>query len=243
MIQFRSIEFGFAGQRLFKDFNLNIVAGRSTALMGSSGSGKSTLLRLILGLLTPDAGEIVVGGEPLTADRLIDIRRRTGYLIQSGGLFPHLTARDNVTLMARRSGWNPRQIDQRLAELAELTRLKMDLLKRMPSALSGGQRQRVALMRALMLDPDLLLLDEPFSALDPLIRHELQDELKALIGELNKTVVLVSHDVAEAAWLADHLVLLSEGEIIQQGAFSVFRDQPATPFVEQFLAASRGLPE
>ncbi|RLA10019.1 MAG: ABC transporter ATP-binding protein [Gammaproteobacteria bacterium] len=211
--------------------------------MGSSGSGKSTLLRLILGLLTPDAGEIVVGGEPLTADRLIDIRRRTGYLIQSGGLFPHLTARDNVTLMARRSGWNPRQIDQRLAELAELTRLKMDLLKRMPSALSGGQRQRVALMRALMLDPDLLLLDEPFSALDPLIRHELQDELKALIGELNKTVVLVSHDVAEAAWLADHLVLLSEGEIIQQGAFSVFRDQPATPFVEQFLAASRGLPE
>jgi len=243
VIQFRSIEFGFAGQRLFKDFNLNIVAGRSTALMGSSGSGKSTLLRLILGLLTPDAGEIVVGGEPLTADRLIDIRRRTGYLIQSGGLFPHLTARDNVTLMARRSGWNPRQIDQRLAELAELTRLKMDLLKRMPSALSGGQRQRVALMRALMLDPDLLLLDEPFSALDPLIRHELQDELKALIGELNKTVVLVSHDVAEAAWLADHLVLLSEGEIIQQGAFSVFRDQPATPFVEQFLAASRGLPE
>ncbi|RLA15208.1 MAG: ABC transporter ATP-binding protein [Gammaproteobacteria bacterium] len=211
--------------------------------MGSSGSGKSTLLRLILGLLTPDAGEIVVGGEPLTADRLIDIRRRTGYLIQSGGLFPHLTARDNVTLMARRSGWNPRQIDQRLAELAELTRLKMDLLKRMPSALSGGQRQRVALMRALMLDPDLLLLDEPFSALDPLIRHELQDELKALIGELNKTVVLVSHDVAEAAWLADHLVLLSEGEIIQQGAFSVFRDQPATPVVEQFLAASRGLPE
>lgn len=243
MIQFRAVGFGFSGPPLFTDFDLTIAAGRTTALMGSSGSGKSTLLRLILGLLNPAAGEILFANKPLTADRLTDIRRRSGYLIQNGGLFPHLTARDNVALMARRSGWMPQQVDQRLAELAELTRLDAGLLERLPSALSGGQRQRVALMRALMLDPDLLLLDEPFSALDPLIRHQLQNELKALIENIDKTVVLVTHDVAEAAWLADHLVLLNHGEIIQQGNFQSFRDQPASPFVEKFLAASRGLPQ
>ena len=210
--------------------------------MGSSGSGKSTLLRLILGLLRPGSGEIHFDGQPLTPDRLTDIRLRTGYLIQNGGLFPHLSAGDNIALMARRSGWNGQRINRRLAELASLTRLEGNLLARMPAELSGGQRQRVALMRALMLDPDLLLLDEPFSALDPLIRHQLQDELKTLIGELNKTVVIVTHDVTEAAWLADHLVLLSHGKIVQQGPFAEFRLQPATPFVAQFLAASRPLP-
>jgi len=242
MIEFKSVDFGFAGQPLFAGFNLDIAAGRTTALMGSSGSGKSTLLRLILGLIWPDAGEIRFDGAPLSADRLADIRQRTGYLTQGGGLFPHLTAADNVTLMARRLSWSRSQLDSRLAELVRLTRLEPELLARMPAELSGGQRQRVALMRALMLDPDWLLLDEPFSALDPLIRHQLQDELKALIAELNKTVVLVTHDVAEAAWLADHLVLLSHGEIVQQGTFEAFRQQPATPFVEQFLAASRELP-
>ena len=242
MIQFRSVDFGFAGQPLLADFNLDIVAGRTTALIGSSGSGKSTLLRLMLGLIWPDGGEVCFEELPLSADRLTDIRQRTGYLTQGGGLFPHLSASDNVTLMARRLGWKQLKLDARLKTLAELTQLEPALLTRMPSQLSGGQRQRVALMRALMLDPDWLLLDEPFSALDPLIRHQLQDELKTLIGTLNKTVVLVTHDLAEAAWLADHLVLISHGEIIQQGTFAEFRQQPATPFVEQFLAASRELP-
>ena len=242
MIQFRSVDFGFAGQPLLADFNLDIVAGRTTALIGSSGSGKSTLLRLMLGLIWPDAGEICFENTPLSADRLVDIRHRTGYLTQGGGLFPHLTAADNVALMARRLDWNPSKIEARLATLTQMTQLEPALLTRMPSQLSGGQRQRVALMRALMLDPDWLLLDEPFSALDPLIRHQLQDELKTLIGSLNKTVVLVTHDLAEAAWLADHLVLISQGEIIQQGTFAEFRQQPASPFVEQFLAATRALP-
>ncbi len=242
MIRFQQVSFGFADQPLLVDFNLTIEADRTTALMGTSGSGKSTLLRLILGLLQPASGQIYFDGKPLSAEVQTANRLRSGYLIQSGGLFPHLSARGNISLMARQQGWKPQRIEQRISELALLVQLDESLLTRKPAALSGGQRQRVALMRALMLDPDLLLLDEPFSALDPLIRHQLQDELKALIGQLNKTVVVVTHDVAEAAWLADHLVLLSHGKIVQQGSFQQFREQPASDFVEQFLAASRGLP-
>lgn len=242
MIRFESINFGFDGADLFGDFNLQIAAGQTTALMGSSGSGKSTLLRLLLGVLTPASGRLVFQGDDLLACGFIQLRQRTGYVIQGGGLFPHLSASDNITLMARRRGWQARRINDRIDQLSELVQLEPDLLARKPAQLSGGQRQRVALLRALMLDPDLLLLDEPFSALDPLIRFQLQEELKTLISELNKTVLLVTHDVTEAAWLADHLVLLSDGEIVQQGRFEQFRQQPASPFVEQFLAAARPLP-
>ena len=242
MIRFESINFGFDGADLFGDFNLQIAAGQTTALMGSSGSGKSTLLRLLLGVLTPASGRLVFQGDDLLACGFIQLRQRTGYVIQGGGLFPHLSASDNITLMARRRGWHARRINDRIDQLSELVQLEPELLARKPAQLSGGQRQRVALLRALMLDPDLLLLDEPFSALDPLIRFQLQEELKTLISELNKTVLLVTHDVTEAAWLADHLVLLSDGEIVQQGRFEQFRQQPTSPFVEQFLAAARPLP-
>ncbi|MBL4623201.1 MAG: ATP-binding cassette domain-containing protein [Immundisolibacteraceae bacterium] len=243
MIRFDSISFGFDGGSLFRDFDLRIEAAGTTALMGSSGSGKSTLLRLLLGLLIPQRGQVVFQGEPLRAGSFDQLRQRTGYLIQGGGLFPHLSATDNITLMARRRGWQPSRIERRLDKLSELVQLEPKLLDRKPGQLSGGQRQRVALLRALMLDPDLLLLDEPFSALDPVIRFQLQEELKTLIGSLNKTVLLVTHDVAEAAWLADHLVLLEDGAIVQQGQFQQFRNQPASPFVEQFLAAARPLPQ
>ena len=242
MIRFESVNFGFGDELLFEGFDLQIVAGQTTALMGSSGSGKSTLLRLLLGLLQPNSGQLVFQGDALLPDGFGLLRAQTGYVIQGGGLFPHLSAADNITLMARRQGWQPTRIIKRLDQLRELVQLELELLSRKPAQLSGGQRQRVALLRALMLDPELLLLDEPFSALDPLIRFQLQEELKTLISELNKTVVLVTHDVTEAVWLADHLVLLSEGQIVQQGEFDQFRQQPANRFVEQFLAAARPLP-
>jgi osmoprotectant transport system ATP-binding protein len=161
-------------------------------------------------------------------------------VIQDGGLFPHLTARGNVSLLARHLGWPAARIDARVADLAALTRLPADALDRAPHELSGGQRQRVALMRALMLDPAALLLDEPLGALDPLVRADLQAELRDLFRSLGKTVVLVTHDLGEATFLADHLVLLREGSIVQQGPPADLWRRPADPFVTRFVQAQRG---
>jgi osmoprotectant transport system ATP-binding protein len=162
-----------------------------------------------------------------------------GYMIQDGGLFPHLTVRDNVTLMARRLDWPRERREQRLAALADLVQLPTAMLERYPIELSGGQRQRVALVRALMLDPDLLLLDEPLGALDPMIRFELQRELKAIFARLGKTVLMVTHDLAEAVFFGHRIVLLRAGRIVQQAEPRALLDSPAEPFVAQFVAAQR----
>lgn len=170
----------YGGQPAVDGVSLEFGEGDSVALIGSSGSGKSTLLRLLIGLEWPDAGVVAFAGIPLTRDRLLAIRRRIGYVIQDGGLFPHLTAIENLALLPRHVGWTDARIQQRASELAALTHLHVDLLQRFPAELSGGQRQRVALMRALMLDPPALLLDEPLGALDPLVRHDLQDDLRTI---------------------------------------------------------------
>ncbi len=162
-----------------------------------------------------------------------------GYVIQDGGLFPHLTARGNVTLMARHLGLERDRIEARLRELAELSKFPVEGLDRYPVQLSGGQRQRVSLMRALILDPDVLLLDEPLGALDPMIRTGLQDDLREIFRSLGKTVVMVTHDTAEAAFFGEAIVLMREGRIIQQGRFADLVDAPAEPFVSHFMAAQR----
>jgi osmoprotectant transport system ATP-binding protein len=162
-----------------------------------------------------------------------------GYVIQEGGLFPHFTARDNIILMADHLDWEKARIQRRLGEIVALTRFPKDALNRYPAQLSGGQRQRVALMRALMLNPDLLLLDEPLGALDPLNRYELQSELKAIFQSLGKTVVMVTHDMGEAAYFGDHIVLLQEGRIVQQGVIRDLVEKPNSPFVECFIRAQR----
>ena len=219
--------------------DLSLPTGRTTVLLGPSGCGKSTLLRLMLGLLRPDTGAVLFDGQPLTDENAMQFRRRAGYVIQDGGLFPHLTARGNVTLMARYLGRDGTGIDKRLAELAELTRFPADGLDRYPAQLSGGQRQRVALMRALMLDPDVLLLDEPLGALDPLIRSDLQGDLKGIFRALGKTVVLVTHDLGEAGFLGDLIVLLRDGRVVQRGTLADLVRTPAEPFVTQFVNAQR----
>ncbi|MDP6952601.1 MAG: ATP-binding cassette domain-containing protein, partial [Alphaproteobacteria bacterium] len=170
-----------------------------------------------------------------------EARRRMGYVVQGGGLFPHLTAHGNVALMARQLGWSRQRIDARLAALAELVRLPGEILSRYPAQLSGGQRQRVALMRALMLDPDVLLLDEPLGALDPMVRHDLQTDLRAIFRSLAKTVVLVTHDLGEAAYFGDRIVLLRDGEVVQSGTADDLVSRPAEPFVEAFVAAQRSM--
>ena len=221
--------------------HLAIERGKIIVLIGPSGCGKSTLLRLIIRLLEPDSGAIQFDGTQITGDNVDNFRRRIGYVIQEGGLFPHLTARANVLLMARYLGRAEDEMRPRLSELCALTRFPENLLPRYPLELSGGQRQRVSLMRALMLSPELLLLDEPLGALDPLVRASLQKDLKEIFARLNQTALLVTHDLAEAAYLGDEIVLMNEGRIVQQGSIVDLREQPATAFVTEFINAQRAL--
>src|SRR5580765_2823646 len=215
--------------------NLSVESGKTTVLIGPSGCGKSTLLRLIIRLIEPDSGSIEFDGKPVTPDNINALRRRIGYVIQEGGLFPHLTARANVLLMARHIGRPQEETHNRLLELSELTRFSEKLLPRYPLELSGGQRQRVSLMRALMLSPELLLLDEPLGALDPLVRASLQRDLKEIFGRLRQTSLLVTHDLAEAAYFGDEIVLMNEGRVVQQGSIAFLREKPANDFVSEFI--------
>ncbi len=221
--------------------DLTIAAGRTTALIGPSGAGKSSVLRMLLGLDWPDRGEVRFDNAPLRRDVLLEHRRRIGYVIQEGGLFPHLTAAVNAGLLARTLGWPAPRIAARIDELATLCQLSRDALVRYPAELSGGQRQRVGLIRALMLDPPVLLLDEPLAALDPIVRNELQTQMRALFENLRKTVVLVTHDVAEAAYLGNTLVLLRAGRVLQQGSVRDLMERPIDAFVPAFMTAQRAL--
>jgi osmoprotectant transport system ATP-binding protein len=221
------------------DLSLTLERGETFALVGPSGCGKSTLLRLFLGLLRPDAGAISFDGRPIAAQDLEAMRRRIGYVVQNGGLFPHLTVRKNATLVARFLGWPRERIEQRLAALADQVKLTHALLDRHPLELSGGQRQRAALLRALFLDPDVLLLDEPLGALDPVVRLDLQNELRGLFRSLGKTVLLVTHDLPEAAFFAHRLGVMCRGRLLQVGTLDDLRARPADPFVAKFFEAYR----
>ena len=219
--------------------DLTIPAGRTTVLLGPSGSGKSTVLRLLVGLVWPDTGQVLFQSTAVGRANIRRLRHRMGYVIQEGGLFPHLTVAGNVTLLARHLDWSAKAIDDRVDALIELARLPRDVLHRYPAQLSGGQRQRVSLMRALILDPDVLLLDEPLGSLDPMIRHDLQQDLKRIFGELGKTVVMVTHDIGEAGFFGELLVLLRDGRIVQQGTLEDLVRRPAEGFVQQFINAQR----
>src|SRR5437588_4607344 len=231
----------YAGTPSLHSTNLSIERSRTTLLIGPSGCGKSALLRLIIRLIEPDSGRIDFGGEPINLDNIDNLRRRIGYVIQEGGLFPHLAARANVLLMARHVGKSQDEMRAKLLEWCELTRFSEKLLPRYPVELSGGQRQRVSLMRALMLSPELLLLDEPLGALDPLVRAALQKDLKEIFSRLRQTALLVTHDLAEAAYLGDEIVLMNEGRIIQQGSLVDLQQSPASEFVSEFINAQRVL--
>lgn len=231
----------FEGREVLRPTTLEIAAGERVALLGPSGSGKSTLLRMIIGLVVPDAGKVRVGDVEVTPDNVRQVRARVGWMPQDGGLFPHLTAAENVTLVARLRGEPSVRNAKRLEELADLVRVSRALLARYPRRLSGGERQRVALMRALFLEPTVVLLDEPLGALDPLVRAHLQDDLRAVFDALAKTVVLVTHDLAEAALLAHDIAVIHGGTIVQRGKMRELRDAPAHAFVEQLLGAQRSL--
>lgn len=239
MIELQGVSKKYDALVALKPTHLSILAKKTTILIGPSGCGKSTLIRLLIGLILPDQGSIYIEGTRLTPSNILAFRQRLGYVIQEGGLFPHLSARGNITLLADYLGWSHEKQTSRVNELTVLTQFPGDALDRYPSQLSGGQSQRVALMRALMLNPDILLLDEPLGALDPMIRYELQSELKSIFQTLGKTVVMVTHDIGEAGFLGDIIVLMREGNIIQQGNIQDLLERPSEPFVERFVRATR----
>lgn len=238
-ISLNNISKSFNGNKAIQDISCIFENGKTTVLIGPSGCGKSTLLRLIVSLLKPDKGTIAVEDELLSDSNLSSLRRKIGYVIQDGGLFPHLTAKENVSLMAEYIGWDCKKISQTIDGLTLLTKFPKDGLDRYPAELSGGQKQRVSLMRALMLDPEFLLLDEPLGALDPLIRFDLQEDLREIFTRLKKTVIMVTHDLNEAIFFAEKIFLLKEGSIIQTGNIEEFLHSPSDPFVTKFINAQR----
>lgn len=237
MLVIRNLHKALGNRPILQGFHLEVQSGESVALLGLSGSGKTTVLKSICGLLLPDRGEVSIDGIVMDESTRSQLRRELGYVVQDGGLFPHLTLQENLGLVGREAGMSEQDILKKTEELAQLTQLQFDLLKRYPREVSGGQRQRVGLMRALFLDPSYLLMDEPLGALDPITRSELQFELKEMFRRLKKTVVLVTHDLFEARELGDRLILLNEGLIVQEGKMDDLLRSPANDFVKRFVSA------
>lgn len=227
----------FGQVNVLKDINLQMGAGEVHVLLGPSGCGKTTLLRLICGLTQSTRGEIRVLGRSIEDYADTDLASTFGYVIQEGGLYPHMTARDNILLPLRLKRALTSEDSDYLKELTELVHLEEDQLNRHPKELSGGQRQRVALLRGLIRKTPILLLDEPMSALDPLVRAHLQKELKEIFLKFKLTVVLVTHDLREASYLGDQIHLMYEGQVIQSGSFTELKNRPSHGFVQEFIEA------
>lgn len=213
IITLENVKKKYAANTVLNDISCSFKENQTVAIIGKSGSGKSTLLRCINGMVIPESGSISVFGKRINYDQLPELRQKIGYAVQGVGLFPHLNIQDNITILAKLRNWTKSQIEDRLNVVFELTQLEMDLLQRYPDSLSGGQQQRVGLARALFLDPDILLLDEPFGALDPLTKLDVQSQFLNMKSALQKTVVIVTHDMDEAIKLSDQIIIIDNGEI------------------------------
>ncbi len=228
--------------RAVDDVSLEVGAGELHVLIGPSGSGKTTTMRMINRLETPTDGRIVVDGRDIRSMDIVALRRSIGYVIQQGGLFPHLTVADNVAIVPRLLGWSRHKRRQRACELLALVGLPPEqFADRYPRQLSGGQQQRVGVARALAADPPIVLMDEPFGAVDPITRKQLQRELRRIQAEVRKTIVFVTHDISEAFLLGDRIVLMSDGRVVQNSTPADLLRRPADPFVTAFIGEDRGL--
>ncbi|HSP31551.1 MAG TPA: ABC transporter ATP-binding protein [Halomonas sp.] len=243
MIELSHVSKRFGEETAVDDISLRVPKGKFCALVGTSGCGKSTTLRMINRLIEHSEGDIILDGQAVEAYDPVKLRRRIGYVIQHTGLFPHWSVARNIGLVPRLMKWPAADVQARVEELMDLLGLPVgEFAHKFPHQLSGGQAQRVGVARALAADPDILLMDEPFGALDPITREKLQDELAKLQARLHKTVVFVTHDMDEALKLADHLVVMREGRIVQQGTPLALLQHPADPFVESLLGGlERGL--
>ncbi|HAJ4196403.1 TPA: glycine betaine ABC transporter ATP binding protein YehX [Escherichia coli] len=238
MIEFSHVSKLFGAQKAVNDLNLNFQEGSFSVLIGTSGSGKSTTLKMINRLVEHDSGVIRFAGEEIRSLPVLELRRRMGYAIQSIGLFPHWSVAQNIVTVPQLQKWSRARIDDRIDELMALLGLESNLRERYPHQLSGGQQQRVGVARALAADPQVLLMDEPFGALDPVTRGALQQEMTRIHRLLGRTIVLVTHDIDEALRLAEHLVLMDHGEVVQQGNPLTMLTRPANDFVCQFFGRS-----
>jgi osmoprotectant transport system ATP-binding protein len=248
VIEFRDVSYRVAGTQVLSGFNLQVQSGETLVLLGRSGSGKTTSLKLVNRLLTPTSGEIRVKGTSHAEGDIIRLRRSIGYVIQDVGLFPHFTIERNIGLVPKIEGWAAERIRARVQELLQTVGLSSDIAARYPHQLSGGQRQRVGVARALAADPGILLMDEPFGALDPLTRDELQREFLLLQQRLHKTVVFVTHDLREALRLGSRIALMESGRLVtvlSPAEFLRSTDSLAAAYVRAFgegleSAANRG---
>ena len=244
MIQLRNVSKTFAGsnEQAVRDLSLDVAEGHVVVLVGPSGCGKTTTMKMINRLIEPSSGSITVNGVDVLHQDPVALRRGIGYVIQSIGLMPHRTVAQNIGMVPVLEGWDKGRIEERVGELADMLDLERGLLGRYPSELSGGQRQRVGVARALAVDPPVMLMDEPFGAVDPIIRERLQEQFLALQKELRKTIVFVTHDIDEAIKMADEIVILNRGGVIEQFATpeEILRS-PANDFVRRFVGKERGL--
>lgn len=242
-ITFENVTKRFGRVDVIKDVSLDLKPQRTHILLGQSGSGKSTLVRLATGLIAPTRGLVKIGDRDATTIPDTDKPKIFGYMVQDGGLFPHMTCRDNILLPADVFGLPKEEKENRLKNLCEMVGIEMSLIGRYPRNISGGQRQRIALIRSLILDPDVLFLDEPLGALDPIVRSDLQAELKRVFNRLKKTVVIVTHDLAEAAYFAHSITLLKDGRIEQHGTLEDLLVHPKSEFVIDYFKAQRPPPD
>lgn len=244
MISLRNVSKRFPNSTSFAvgGLSLNVEEGETVVLVGPSGCGKTTTLRMINRLIEPTSGSIFVDGTDVLKEDPVELRRRIGYVIQSIGLLPHRTVAQNIATVPALVGWDQARIDRRVKELAGVLELEEELLARYPAELSGGQRQRVGVARALAADPPVMLMDEPFGAVDPIVRGRLQDEFIELQARIQKTIVMVTHDIDEAIKMADRIAILNMGAVLEQYAppEEILR-VPASEFVKEFVGAERGL--
>jgi osmoprotectant transport system ATP-binding protein len=238
VIRFEAVEKSYAGQRVVGPLSLMVPQGALCVLVGPSGCGKSTTLKMINALIAADTGTLSIHGAPVQSRPPEELRRGIGYVIQAGGLFPHWRVRDNIATVPRLLRWDQGRIAARVEELADLVAIDHAFLDRFPHQLSGGQQQRIGVARALAADPDIVLMDEPFGALDPVTRAALQRELRLLHRHTGKTIVLVTHDMDEALALGTMIVVMRNGEIVQSGAPAKILAHPRDQFVRDFVGGA-----
>jgi len=233
MITFTHIYKSYNGKEIIPDFNLTIESGTFLTIIGTSGSGKTTVLKMINGLVLPDKGEIHINGKNILAEDLIALRRNIGYVIQGNILFPHLTVAENIAYVLHLKKYSPTDIERILTKKLQQVNLPPELTNRFPHQLSGGQQQRVGIARALAASPAIILMDEPFGALDSITRQQLQRELKALHQQTGVTIVFVTHDITEALTLGTKVLVLDKGIIQQYDTPEMIKQHPANEFVKQ----------
>ncbi|MGT2866249.1 ATP-binding cassette domain-containing protein [Streptococcus fryi] len=239
IVEYKQVSKYYGDSVIIDHFNLTIGKGDFLCIVGSSGSGKTTIMKMINGLIMPDSGLVLVEGKQITHSELIELRRKIGYVIQGNALFPHMTVGENIGYVLRLEKVSAAEYDKRIKESLQLVGLSIDLIDRYPDDLSGGQQQRVGIARAYANHPNILLMDEPFGAVDSITRYQLQKDLKLIHRQTNCSVVFITHDIQEAFKLATHILVLDKGKIEQFGTVDEIKNRPKTPFVRDLIQMSQ----